>query len=64
VAKTKETDLSFEQAVIAAYLVYVRGLHQNDVAIAMGGVNLGRVNEAVNAIKETLLAAGYAGEVK
>jgi DNA-binding transcriptional regulator LsrR (DeoR family) len=42
--------LTFEQKVIAAYLHYVRGVTQDDIASAFA-VNIGRVNEAVLAIK-------------
>jgi hypothetical protein len=48
------TALTFEQKVTAAYLHFVRGINQQDIAIAMGGVNNGRVNEAVRAIANAL----------
>lgn len=47
--------LTFEEKITAAYLYYVRGNDQQDIAIAMGGVNMGRVNEACGTIKDALL---------
>lgn len=49
---TPETALTFEQKIIAAYLHFVRDVNQQDIAVAMGGVNSGRVNEAIKAIEE------------
>jgi hypothetical protein len=46
-----ETALTLEQKVIAAYLHIVRGINQQDIAIALGGVNSGRVAEAISQIK-------------
>lgn len=42
--------LTFEERIIAAYLHFVKGIEQNDIAVAFR-VNPGRVAEAVNAIK-------------
>lgn len=45
--------LSFEEKITAAYMHYVRGLFQEDIA-AIYGVNQGRVNEACLTIKQAL----------
>jgi hypothetical protein len=51
-----KTALTFEEEITAAFMHYVRGIAQQDIAIMMGGVNGGRVNEACLAIKGALAA--------
>jgi len=41
-----KTALTFEEEITAAFMHYVRGVSQQDIAIMMGGVNGGRVNDA------------------
>jgi hypothetical protein len=48
------TALTFEEEITAAFMHYVRGVSQQDIAIMMGGVNGGRVNEACLAVKGAL----------
>lgn len=49
----RKTALTFEEKITAAYLHYVRGVEQTDIAVAFA-VNIGRVNEACLAVKRTL----------
>jgi DNA-binding transcriptional regulator LsrR (DeoR family) len=49
-----KTALTFEEKIKAAYLHYVRGVDQQDLATAFE-VNSGRVNEACKIIKEALI---------
>jgi len=46
----RKTALTPEEMITAAFLHYVRGVRQQDIAMAMGGVNIGGVNEACSAI--------------
>ena len=48
------TALTFQQKIIAAYLNLVCDVNQQHIAIAFGGVNVGRVNEAIKAVEEAL----------
>ena len=50
----RKTALTFEERITAAFMHYVRGIDQQDIAIMMGGVNAGRVNEACRAISIAL----------
>ena len=50
-----KTALSFEEKITAAYAHYVRGVTQSDIALVMGGVDIGRVNEACMTIKRALM---------
>jgi hypothetical protein len=50
----EKTALTSEEKVAAAYAYYVRGWTQADIAIVMGGVNIGRVNEAIIAIGKAI----------
>jgi len=50
-----KTALTFEERITAAFMHYVRGIAQQDIAIMMGGVNGGRVNRACLVIKEAAL---------
>jgi hypothetical protein len=45
--------LSFDEKLACAYLHYVRGIMQMDLAIAFN-VNMGRVNECCLAIKDAV----------
>jgi len=51
ITANRKTALTFQEKIIAAYLHYVQGIDQHIIAIAMGGVNHGRVNEACKDIK-------------
>lgn len=42
----KKTALTPEEMITAAFMHYVRQVDQQDIAIMMGGVNMGRVNDA------------------
>jgi len=53
-----KTSLTFEEKITCAFMHYVRGVSQQDIAIMMGGVNSGRVNEACQAIRKTLTPPG------
>jgi len=55
-----KTSLTFEEKITCAFMHYVRGIAQQDIAIMMGGVNAGRVNEACLAIRKTLMPPGSA----
>ncbi len=46
----RKTSLTSEERITAAFMHYVRGIDQQDIAM-MFGVNGGRVNEACRAIK-------------
>jgi hypothetical protein len=48
---TPPTQLTFEQKIIAAYLHFVCDMNQQHIAIGFGGINVGRVNEAIKAIE-------------
>ena len=50
----RKTALTFEEKITSAFMHYVRGIDQQDIAIMMGGVNGGRVNEACKAISVAL----------
>ena len=52
--------LTFEEQITAAYLYFVRGVDQQNIAIAMGGVNMGRVNEACGRVARALNDGEYA----
>jgi len=41
-----KTALTFEEKITAAFMHYVRGVSQQNIAIMMGGVNGGRINDA------------------
>ena len=45
----RKTALTFEEKITAAFMHYVRRISQQDIAM-MYGVNIGRVNEACQAI--------------
>jgi hypothetical protein len=47
----RKTSLTFEEQVTAAFMHYVRGISQQDIAMLMGGVNMARVNDACQAIR-------------
>lgn len=49
--------LTPEQKLLAAYAHLIRGVNQMDIAIVLGGVNQGRVNEAITEVRE---AVGWA----
>lgn len=49
----RKTALTFEEKITVAFMHYVRGIHQQDLAI-LYCVNMGRVNEACMAIKTAL----------
>jgi DNA-binding transcriptional regulator LsrR (DeoR family) len=48
-----KTALTFEEKIKVAYLHYVRGVDQQDLATAFE-VNSGRINEACKVIKDAL----------
>ena len=50
----RKTALTFEEKITAAFMHYVRAIDQQDIAIMMGGVNGGRVNEACKAVSIAL----------
>jgi len=54
-----KTALTFDENIIAAFMHYVRGIKQQDIAIMMGGVNGGRVNEACMIIRRALEKEGF-----
>jgi len=66
-AYTPPTALTFEQKIIAAYLSLVCNVNQQYIAIAFGGINIGRVNEAIKTVEEALKnhtpEAKHAGQV-
>jgi len=47
----RKTSLTFQEQVTAAFMHYVRGISQQDIAMMMGGVNMARVNDACQAIR-------------
>lgn len=49
----RRTVLSFEEKITAAFMHYVRGVEQQDIAM-LYSVNIGRVNEACVAVRGTL----------
>jgi len=49
-----KTTLTFEEKLTVAYLHYVRGVEQQDLAVAFA-VNMGRVNEACLTIRRAAL---------
>jgi hypothetical protein len=49
----RKTALTFEERITAAYLHYVRGVEQQDIAVAFS-VNMGRVNEVCLAVRDAL----------
>jgi len=49
----RKTALTFEEKITVAFMHYVRGIHQQDLAI-LYCVNMGRVNEACMTIREAL----------
>ena len=53
----RKTALTFEEKITAAFMHYVRQIDQQDIAM-MYGVNMGRINEACNAIRKTLQPPG------
>lgn len=55
-----KTSLTFEEKITCAFMHFVRGISQQDIAIMMGGINIGRVNEACQAIRKTLIPPGTA----
>jgi predicted DNA-binding transcriptional regulator AlpA len=57
---TKKVALTFEERVTAAYMHFIRHVDQQDIAECMGGVNIGRVNEACKAVKRALRGSGKA----
>ena len=46
----RKTALTSEERITAAFMHYVRGIDQQDIAM-LYGVNMGRVNEACRAVK-------------
>jgi hypothetical protein len=46
VERRTNPDLTPEQKIIAAYCHFILGVRQSDIAVAMGGLNQGRINEA------------------
>ena len=48
-----KTALTFNEKITAAYLHYVRGVEQQDIAVAFT-VNIGRVNEACLTVRDAL----------
>jgi len=46
VSSDRKTALTPEEKITAAFMHYVRKVDQQDIAIMLGGVNGGRVNEA------------------
>jgi len=46
-----KTALTFQERITAAHLYFVQGLDQQTIAFAMGVNNVGRVNEACQAIR-------------
>jgi len=50
VSKDRKTSLTFEEKITVAFMHYVRGLHQQDLAI-LYCVNMARVNDACQDIK-------------
>ena len=53
----RKTALTEKEAVKAAYLHIVRGWTQSDIAVAFE-VNIGRVNEAITAIRNGIKGGG------
>ena len=49
----RKTSLTFEEKVTTAYMHYVRAIDQQDIAM-LYGVNIGRINEACLAVKQSL----------
>ena len=46
----RKTALTPEEMITAAFMHYVRDVDQQDIAIMLGGVNIGRVNEACRGV--------------
>lgn len=49
----RKTALTFEEKITVAFMHYVRGIDQQDLAM-LYGINMGRVNEACKAIQAAL----------
>jgi hypothetical protein len=49
----KKSKLTFEEKIKAAYLHFLCGISQQNIAIAFN-VNIGRINEAVSQVKAAL----------